>query len=336
MKKVIKIIGIIVAVMIIIKIGAVGFEYVSDKVKVNKTNNERRNAKTLMEYVKYHDYEHLICDYNGTEDCYSMYFTTDNFKCDALDSHEIIRINNNNTMILDDYSIYDISIGNLYSNNQNCKIREIDVDIKEIKDNYIIATNNKIYELYSESLYEMQNNLKKQLLLEDDILNVFYTEAKVVTSGPSEKENSTAMVLKSDGVYRQYYTRSYDNKKFEWPSKYKFNKEELIISTEEFGNIQYIEIDKSVSLIDGGYYEFDDYKVGTVISDKGFYYLKEIKTDECINYIDVTCEVELKQSEIVKKFMKDIKYIGKNITVLSDNSIIPTNQLTYPLDKDLK
>lgn len=335
MKKALKIIGIIVAIMILIKIGAAGFEYINGKVKVNKANNERRNAKTLMEYVKYHDYEHLICDYNGTDECYTMYFTTDDFKCDALDSHEIISINDN-TMILDDYSIYDISTNNLYSNNQNCKIREIDVDIKEIKDNYIIATNNKIYELYSESLYEMQNNLKKQLLLEDDILKVFNTEAKYVTSGSGDKENSTTIVLKSDGVYRQYYTRSYDNKKFEWPSKYKFNNEELIISTEEFGNIQYIEIGKSVSLINGGYHEFDDYKVGTVISDKGFYYLKEIKTDECINYIDVTCEVELKQSEIVKKFMKDIKYIGKYITVLSDNSILPTNQLTYPLDKDLK
>ena len=46
--------------------------------------------------------------------------------------------------------------------------------------------------------------------------------------------------------------------------------------------------------------------------------------------------MELKESEIYKKFSKDIKFIGQQYTILSDNSVIKTSYLTYSLDKDLK
>ena len=64
-------------------------------------------------------------------------------------------------------------------------------------------------------------------------------------------------------------------------------------------------------------------------------YLDELKTDKCIKYQDVKCKLVLKESEIYKKFSKDIKYVGEEYTILSDNSVISTRYLTYPLDKDL-
>ena len=55
-----------------------------------------------------------------------------------------------------------------------------------------------------------------------------------------------------------------------------------------------------------------------------------------MKYQDIKCEKKILESEIYKKFSKDIKYIGDNYTILSDNSIIETNYLTYSLDKDLR
>ena len=86
----------------------------------------------------------------------------------------------------------------------------------------------------------------------------------------------------------------------------------------------------------GKSYKLKEKTITTIISDKGYYYLDEIETDECKKYKDIECELELKESEMYKRFSKDIKFIGGQYTLLSDNSIIDTSYLTYPLDKDLR
>ena len=50
MKKIFKIIGIILIVILILVGGVFGYI----KIKQSIMNNERRNSKTLMEYVKTH------------------------------------------------------------------------------------------------------------------------------------------------------------------------------------------------------------------------------------------------------------------------------------------
>ena len=55
MKKAFKVIGIIVIVILVLVGGVFGFR----KIKEVTMNNERRNAKTLMEYVKTHSYEYV-------------------------------------------------------------------------------------------------------------------------------------------------------------------------------------------------------------------------------------------------------------------------------------
>ena len=67
--------------------------------------------------------------------------------------------------------------------------------------------------------------------------------------------------------------------------------------------------------------------IKTIISDKGYYYYGEVKTDKCTKYQDVKCEWKLQESEIYKKFKKDIKYVGEYYTILSDNSVIPRQSI---------
>ena len=53
MKKIFKIIVIIIIVILVLFGGIFGYE----KIKQIIRNNERRNSKNLMEYVKTHDYD---------------------------------------------------------------------------------------------------------------------------------------------------------------------------------------------------------------------------------------------------------------------------------------
>ena len=113
-------------------------------------------------------------------------------------------------------------------------------------------------------------------------------------------------------------------------------KEEIYKSLEKYGNVKHINLASNYTSNSGKNYQLEDNTIINIVSDKGYYYLDEVKTDECSKYKDIECKLELKESEIYKKFSKDIKFIGQQYTILSDNSVIKTSYLTYSLDKDLK
>ena len=131
MKKIFKIIGIIVIVIVVLIGGLLAYYEISDSLRAKKLYNERINADTLMEYVKTHGLNYLNCDGNN---CYDMYFIKEKLKCDALNN---VIVMYGDYFITKDNEIYDISFNELYSNNQNCKKRETDIKIKDIKyENY--------------------------------------------------------------------------------------------------------------------------------------------------------------------------------------------------------
>lgn len=350
MKKVFKIIGIIVIVIVALVIAYQIFIVISDKIYDNnvkkeqeKLQEERINAKTLMEYVKTHDYSiTLTCDENKQNcDKYYMKFTTQDFKCDALDN---IKVLDNNYLITKDNEIYDISFNELYSNNQNCKKREINIDIKNIVriggiDKYLILTkNNKLYNINIDN--EMKGrypSFAKVLLNDDNITHIIYTDQSNHYDDYMSREIMSLVLKKDNKIYKQYYNEKeiYNENIQTYDYKITFKKEEMYKSLEEYGNIQEIVISNYYASNSGKNYQLDNTPT-TIISDKGYYYLDEVKTDECIKYKDIECKLELKESEIYKRFSKDIKYIGQQHTILSDNSVIWTGYLTYPLDKDLK
>lgn len=324
MKKIFKIIGIIVIVIVVL-IGAV-FGYT--KIKQSMMNNERRNARTLMEYVKTHSWEYLDC---SDSNCLDMYFVENKFICDI--DYNNIKYFQSGYFVTKNNEIYDISFGKLYSNNQNCKKATLDTNIKAIKGNYVLDKNNNLYTLQQNDrgkriLQEYSNALSYEKtiidLMNNDNIDYIYN----ITSDYSKGE-IYALILKSDNnIYKLIYK--------DGSGSVVFDKEELYKSLKEYGNIQEIVTSNYYTSNSGKDYQLEDNTITTIISDKGYYYLDEVKTDECSKYKDIECKLELKESEIYKKFSKDIKYIGQQYTILSDDSVIRTGYLTYPLDKDLR
>ena len=345
MKKVFKIIGIIVIVILVLVGGAFGFT----KIRQITMNNERRNAKTLMEYVKTHDYKYIQCENGNDCNTYNMAFTAKDFKCDALDNINLLQ---NDYFITNDNEIYDISFNELYSNNQNCKKREIDKKIKDIKyENQVsynriifLDSNNNVFYDDLTKYDEEHSSIQNKILKDNNIQMIFPStiDTKLIkeyykNDNYYQDWETTILVLKRDNkLYKQVYI---DNSYYinnQYKHNINFKSEEIYKSLEEYGNIQQIAMSDYYSNNNGKSYKLEDNTITTIISDKGYYYLDEVKTDECTKYKDIECKLELKESEIYKKFSKDIKFIGEQYTILSDNSIIETIYLTYPLDKDLR
>lgn len=324
MKKIFKIIGIIVIVIVVL-IGAV-FGYT--KIKQSMMNNERRNARTLMEYVKTHSWEYLDC---SDSNCLDMHFEENKFICDI--DYNNIKYFQSGYFVTKNNEIYDISFGKLYSNNQNCKKATLDTNIKAIKGNYVLDKNNNLYTLQQNDrgkriLQEYSNALSYEKtiidLMNNDNIDYIYN----ITSDYSKGE-IYALILKSDNnIYKLIYK--------DGSGSVVFDKEELYKSLKEYGNIQEIVTSNYYTSNSGKDYQLEDNTITTIISDKGYYYLEEIITDECKKYQDIECELEFKESEIYKRFSNDVKYVGQTYTILSDNSVIQTKYLTYPLDKDLR
>ena len=317
MKKVFKIIGIIVIVILVL----VGVVFGYTKVKQSMMNNERRNAKTLMEYIRTHSA--------------SMYFEENKFVCDI--DYNNIKDFQRDYFVTKDNEIYDISFYDLYSNNQNCKKATIDTNIKAIKGEYVLDNNNKLYTLQQDeknsTILKEYDYLGSWGKIINDIMNNGNIHNVLNITGDYSKNEIYALILKNDNnLYKLIY-----KVKGVYPDEYiELEKEELYKPLEEYGNIKHIDLSNFYSGSSGKDYQLEDNTITTIISDKGYYYLDEVKTDECSKYKDIECKLELKESEIYKRFSKDIKYIGQQYTILSDNSVIRTGYLTYPLDKDLR
>lgn len=324
MKKIFKIIGIIVIVIVVL-IGAV-FGYT--KIKQSMMNNERRNARTLMEYVKTHSWDYLDC---SDSNCLDMHFVENKFICDI--DYNNIKYFQSGYFVTKNNEIYDISFDKLYSNNQNCKKATLDTNIKAIKGNYVLDKNNNLYTLQQNDigkriLQEYSNALSYEKtiidLMNNDNIDYIYN----ITSDYSKGE-IYALILKSDNnIYKLIYK--------DGSGSVVFDKEELYKSLEEYGNIKYITFEPYLYTNSGKNIQLEENTITTIFSDKGYYYLEEIITDECKKYQDIECELEFKESEIYKRFSNDVKYVGQTYTILSDNSVIHTKYLTYPLDKDLR
>lgn len=322
MKKVFKLLGIICIVILVLVGGLLGYY----KIEQIMMNNERKSSKTLTEYVRTHSWKYVE---NSDKE---ISFVGENLKCNVLtdtkkeDIKGIVGGYDNIYIFLNNNSYISLSTDNekLYSNNQNCKKNDLDIDTKDIKimnnDVYIISKDNKVYRANNDVKFNIEEytydyDSSIYMLLNDDIKNII------------SLNSHDAIVLKKDNsLYRQNYRSNYNSGKVTFFTE----NEEIFVSNSEYGNIlnATVDYDLSKSPI--------EFKLNTLLTDKGYYYYGEVKTEKCTKYEDIECEKKILESEIYKKFSKDIKYIGTKYTILNDNSIIETKYLTYPLDKDLK
>lgn len=333
-KKIIRIIVIILLVILMPIVLVTTMEKISDF----KVDYDIKHSKTLMEYVANHAPEKVGC-LGSIDGCNAMQFASEKFKCDVLDEKNVIVLTND-YLILDDYSIYQISFYDLFSNDQNCKEINTDIEIKNIKKNHndytLIDKNNNLYNLHYrydelklivDKIEKPYNSLSYEIITDNSIKQILFT----YNYRNGNKETLVAGVLKDDGsIYKEYYNVDYDYSGVSARKIYTHKKEEIFFSNKEYGKLKQA---RTFITREAGIDTEAEIELWAFLTDDNYYSLKEILTDECINYIDVDCEKKIVPGEVYNKFKKDIKFIGEQYTILSDNSIIVTDYLSFSLDK---
>lgn len=229
------------------------------------------------------------------------------FNCDDFKNNNIIYFDGE-YMALDNNQIYETTLkeGKMFSNNQQCKKIEIDLEINDIKifsyvptspvPRFVLSNNNNYYKYYVDT---------KKLVIVDT--RTFYHQLFANYGGNkifySSYNDKTILGINVNGNLYKY---TYEN----YPIQ-----EEIIMSSQEYGKVLDVIFEDNL-----------DFKIKNIITENGYYTLKEnvIETDECMKYEDIECEIEYKfiKNKKYDKYKDNIKYVGNEIVVLKDNSIL--------------
>ena len=230
-------------------------------------------------------------------------FVCDNFyPKDKEDvTYERIRYFTSNHIITDTGKIYEISLGQVYANNKNCKEADTSLVVKAIFDDKIIkASDNKYYYLipdnnvvsYSQiTTADNSYAIYDMLLRDDDVV-------KVVTADGS---NGTYYVLKSDGnIYSKVI--SSENR----------NEGPRLVSTQiVFDKYSY----DGTNIID---FDYAGNSLSTFIrTENKVYRMRITNREECSKYADIECQYSMKEDPIFEQY-KD-KIISYNGSLLITN-----------------
>ena len=192
-------------------------------------------------------------------------------------------------IIDEDGIIYEISLGQKYTNNQNCKKADTRIIVDAIMDNQIIkGTDNKYYHLngsndvkpYSEvakadNSYEIYDLLLKQ----NDVV-------KVITANSNTGQ---FYVLKKDGNIHSYIVSKEDR---DSPS--------IITSIKK----QYDKYDYGSDIID---FNYAGVSVASFIKTENDVYRMIItNSDKCKKYADVDCQFEIKKDSVFSEYKDNI------------------------------
>ena len=320
-KKIFKVLMILAGIVICIILIFLGYILISNFFEERRLEQERIGSSNLMEYFKYHDFDHV----KNTDN--ELQYIGENFVCDALEKHDVIAIDTN-FLVLDDYSVYQILLDQekTFSNNQSCKKIETDTKFVNLKKGYskylLIDDNNNQY-TYDDNTskiercgYDSTNCISQDPIIEkDDVVAVV-----------DYVDTDTYLVLKDDGqVWKQVYKTSFNGKTY-----YNLLNEEVVISKDDYGTIKEASTLESIDL------SLNDETITSLVTDRGYFFLKQIETEECMKYEDIPCEYKFVESDVYKKYQDDVKFLGTRYTLLSDNTIIETKELQKPLDHDIK
>lgn len=327
MKKILKLLFIIFGIYIIGCGIYWGYFNISEKMKINKLNNERINSKTLSEYINSHDFYHMVTINGNDEPEYYLSFVAQNIEFDLSKDKNILYYNHEfiseygfkGILILDDYTIYETAFNNekSYSNGKKYKQIETNIEIKRMQihynEPYFVSKDNKYYKINknSKTLEEIEyirDNYLAYSTLQDESI-------KKIIGFYNKLEGRNYLVLKNDG---QVYIQQYEDDN-------KLIKEEIFLSNKEYGNI--IDLEYMYSPLT------KENSITKILSDKGLYYLKQTNESECI---DTNPIYKIIESEIYKKYKEDIYFINKDYILTKDNNIINTETICRDLDKDVK
>lgn len=206
----------------------------------------------------------------------------------------------------EDGTLYEVSLGQKYSNNQNCKKASFDKKVVALMDDTIIkAEDGKFYYApgnnnntsYSEVTVNDNSYQIYQMLLSEE------TSKKVMTANQS---TGSYYVLSTDGnIYNYVITRADYNSPYVLSEK----------------KVAYYKVDYNSSIIDF-YYNASSNSMIYIKTEEEIYRLQATNAEECSKYADVSCKYKLKKDETLTKYYKDkILYYGPSILITTYGKI---------------
>lgn len=212
-------------------------------------------------------------------------------------NYEKIRYFTGSHIINSEGKIYELSLGQKFANDQNCKVSDTNVMVKAIFDDMIIkGTDNKYYYLIGSNdvpnyslIPETDNSyMIYDLLLKDEGV------IKVITANSS---TGLYYVLKDDGNIHGYTI-----------SKKDYNSLPTVTSV----SVVYSKNDYGSKIID---FNYAGNSLNTFLrTDEKVYRMKITNNEKCSKYADVNCEYKMVEDEVFSTY-KDviISYNGNTL-----------------------
>jgi hypothetical protein len=247
------------------------------------------------------------CNGNVTRDIRHAGFSVGStFKCDDFypddkddTSYKKIKYFLSNQLIDENGGIYELSMGQLYQNKQNCKKADTDIVVKAIFDNKIVkGIDNKYYYL------TQQNNVASysEVTVGDNSYNVYdllLRDEDVVKVMTADSSNGLYYVLKVDGNIYANVIASQDR-----------NTPPVVVSTQVIYNF----VDFGGTRIIDFSYEGDS--LGTYIkTEESVYRMRVTNSKECTKYSDIGCIYQMQLDPIFDKYKDRILTFNGNILI---------------------
>lgn len=206
----------------------------------------------------------------------------------------------NNNIIDSNGYIYEVSLGQVYGNDQNCKRANTDIAVKAIYDNKIFKGNdNKYYYL------DDNNNITKySLVLETDnsyeLYNVLLKDEDVVKVITADSSRGIYYILKTDGnVYSYTITRA------DYSSPLRIISKTIVYDKGDYGS----------SIID---FNYKGESTSTYIkTEDSIYRMKITNYEKCSKYADVNCIYRIEKDDVLNKY-KDRIIVFNGNTLITD------------------
>ena len=233
------------------------------------------------------------CNGTVTKDIrHDGFSVSDKFVCDTFypenkkdTSYKRIKYMTTNNIIDNSGYIYEISLGQLYSNKQNCKKANTDVVVKAIYDDKIIkGTDNKYYYLVGD------NGVASYSLVPEtdnsyELYNLLLSDVSVVKVVTADSSKGIYYILKNDGTIYSYTINRAD-----------YNTPLRVVSR----TIAYDKGDYGSSIIDFNYAGESSYTY--VKTENSIYRMRATNYDNCSKYADVECIYKMEKDEVLDKY----------------------------------
>ena len=196
-------------------------------------------------------------------------------------------------------NIYEISVGQKYSNNENCKKADTMLKVSALMDDSIArGIDGKFYYMQSDSGVKAYSEIG----INDDS----YQLCNILLSSPEVKRVVT--VDSNKGIYYALLTDGnvykYVIKRDNYDDPYRIESRTIEYSEEQYGKI-----------IDFNYNDSEKDKTYVKTNDT-IYRMQAINRDRCERYADVSCNYKFMRDEVMTKYYKTkILYYGPKVLI---------------------